>query len=152
MSTDRIGHYLLLEEVGSGGQATVWRARDLKTQQEVAIKQPKPGHATNPDYITRFHREAKILAGVDHPNVIKILGHCGEERGHRTIDPHYLALEYAPKDLDTVIEEARGKKEQGLPVLEAVKIARQVALALDAVSAKAIHRDIKPGNILYSSY
>jgi Tol biopolymer transport system component len=134
---NRLGWYEILSPLGAGGMGEVFRARDTKLEREVALKLLPPDFASDPERLARFEREAKVLAALNHPGVAAIYGL--EEAGGQP----FLVLELAQgEDLSSRI--ARG----GVPVEEAVAIARQVAEALEAAHEKGIvHRDLKPGNV-----
>ncbi len=119
----------------------VYRGIHVRLEQEVAIKDLSPEFATNPEMRSRFIREAKIQARLNHPNVVNV--HNLLEYEGRLL----LVMEFvAGKTLDTIIQE-RG----ALPCEEAVAITRQVLDALSFMHSKGvIHRDLKPGNIIIS--
>jgi len=140
--SNAVSHYSLAEKLGSGGMGTVYRARDMRTGQTVALKVLRSELAEDEDYVRRFRREATIVKGLDSPHIVRVLDY-GQD-GER----HYLAMEYV--EGETLAQRLR---ERGrLPTEEARTIATHVALALDAAHQKGIvHRDIKPGNILIAS-
>jgi eukaryotic-like serine/threonine-protein kinase len=125
----------LYEELGRGGMGTVYRARHLKLDREVAVKFLAPQLAANPDVRERFTREAAALARINHPNVVRVFD-AGIEEGEA-----FIVLEHLP-----------GGTLAGLPpqsVERAVGLAVQVCAALEAVHAAGlVHRDVKPENVL----
>ncbi|MBZ0234501.1 MAG: serine/threonine protein kinase, partial [Deltaproteobacteria bacterium] len=126
------GRFLLEEVAGSGGMGVVYRARDLHGGDRVAVKIL---HPTMQTHMARFVREARLLAQLDHPGIVRHVAH-GES-------PLYLAMEW----LDG---EDLGQRLGRAPLLvrEALAMARRVAEALDAAHRQGVvHRDIKPGNI-----
>ncbi len=131
-------HYRLIEQIGEGGMGVVWRARDTTLERDVAIKVLPPGFAADPDRLTRFEREAKLLASLNHPNIATIHG-LHEQDGTR-----FLVMEIVEgKDLSRCLERGR------LSIDRAIKIARQIAEALEAAhESGVIHRDLKPANIM----
>ena len=138
MAEQRIGSYHILEEIASGGQASVHKAWDTRTGQLVALKVMHPHLAKDAGYLERFRREASLAASITHPNVVRIfdVGQDGEA--------HYMALEYLPLSLHNLVQ-TQGR----LPVDRAVEIALQVATGLKVAHEQGIvHRDIKPQNIL----
>ena len=140
-SGDVLGRYELVEDIGEGGMATVYRARDRELRREVAIKVLFPHLARRPEIVQRFHREARSAAGLEHPNVLRIYDVGGAESD----DPPYIVMELIKGR--TLLQEI----EQRGPVL--AEIAACIgALLADALAAahKAgiIHRDIKPANVL----
>jgi Tol biopolymer transport system component len=131
-SGTRLGHYEILALIGAGGMGEVYRARDTKLGRDVAIKLLPPPFARDAERLARFQREAQVLAALNHPNIAAIYGL--EESG----DTQFLVLEYVAG------ETLRGP----VPVEDALRVARQVAQALEAAHEKGIvHRDLKPDNI-----
>jgi serine/threonine-protein kinase len=137
---ERVAHYELLEELGHGGMGAVFRAKDLNTGQEVALKVLPPELSLNPALLQRFRREVLTLRQLHHPGIIRILDVGAEGR------TNYFAMEYAGGgNLERFLERAGGQ----LPVEQAVEIILQLCEALDYAHGKNIvHRDIKPSNIL----
>lgn len=134
-SGDRIGEYILLEKIGSGGFAEVWKARHcLLETRVVALKIP-----LEPEYIRVLKREGILQHRLDHPHVVKILGIDTEN------DPPFLVMEYVEgKNLRTLIQD-RG----ALPLEEAMRISIEILdLLRYAHERGVVHRDIKPENIL----
>src|SRR6266516_4404813 len=132
------GRYTVEQEVGEGGMATVYRARDLKHDRLVAIKVLKPalGEALGSD---RFLREIKLTAQLSHPHILPLLD-SGEVGGRLYYVMPYVAGESLRQRL---------QRDRQLPVDEAVRIAREVADGLDSAHRHGVvHRDIKPENIL----
>ncbi len=133
------GRYQLERQVGGGGMAIVYRARDLVLNRQVAVKVLRPQFGSDEDFINRFRREAQAVASLSHPNVVSVYD-VGQDD-----DTHYIVMEYIEGSTLKDMINARG----ALPVDEAVWIALQVCDALDhAHQNKIIHRDIKPHNIL----
>ena len=133
----RLGSYEVLALIGAGGMGEVYRARDLKLGRHVALKVLPASFANDQDRLARFRREAQLLASLNHSNV----GHIyGFEDGD--VSPVLvLELVEGPTLADRL---DRGT----LPLPEALQIARQVALALEAAHEQGIiHRDLKPANI-----
>lgn len=130
--------YEILEKVGVGGMATVYKAKDRKTGRLVALKVPQERFVGDPRFVRRFHREAEVLAKMDHPNIVKVYDH-GQVDG-----VHFIAMEYLEGEgLDKLIEERR------LSLNQAAAILARVADALKHIHVQGIvHRDIKPGNIM----
>ena len=135
MEQPPIGSYQVLERIATGGQATVYRARHNRTGQVVALKVMR---TLPPALREQFQRGARLAASINHPNVVRI--HEVAQDGSN----FFIAMEYLPRTLESVIRE-----EGPLPEQQAVDIARQVLLALDAASQRRIvHGDLKPQNIL----
>jgi Tol biopolymer transport system component len=129
----RIGHYEIVAALGAGGMGEVYRARDAKLQRDVAIKVLPDDVAADPERRSRFEREARTLAALNHPHIAQIHG----------IEDRAIVMELVEGD-DLAVRLARGP----VPVDEAIGIARQIAEALDAAhSAGIVHRDLKPANV-----
>ena len=133
----RLREYQLESWLGAGGMGEVYRARDLKLGREVAIKLLPASVAHDPDRVARFRREAKILATLNHPHIAAI-----------------YALEESDGMVGLVLELVEGPtlaerlNDGPLPLPAALRLAREMALALEAAHAKGIvHRDLKPANI-----
>ena len=131
--------YRLTEQIGMGGMAIVYRAVDLRTGHNVAVKVLRPEYNEDSEFISRFQREAEAASKMTHHNIVNLLdvGMDGESR--------YLVMEYVQgKTLKTVIQE-RGKLSPAL----AGQIAIRILSALEHAHRNGIvHRDIKPQNIL----
>jgi serine/threonine-protein kinase len=131
-----LGVYRISGLLGKGGMGEVYRARDEKLARDVALKILPPEFASDPDRVARFGREARLLASLSHPNVAGI--HGLEESGDR----RFLVLELI--EGETLAE----RLTRPLSIEQALRIAVQIATALEAAHAKGIiHRDLKPGNI-----
>ena len=142
----RLGVYQILAPLGAGGMGEVYRARDTKLGRDVAIKVLPSSFASDPDRLARFEREARLLASLNHPNIGAIYG--VEETGGVVA----LVLELVEGEtLTDRIAKGSGMRAQssGLPIADALAIARQIADALDAAHERGIvHRDLKPANIV----
>lgn len=135
----RIDRYKIQAEIGRGGMARVYRALDTILGRQVALKVLSPQLANDPEFSARFRREGKIVAGLQHPHIVTLFD-VGESDGIQ-----YLAMDYIDgRSVYAVIRE-----RDALPGETVAIIIRAVASALDyAHSRGAIHRDIKPQNIL----
>ena len=133
--------FKLLRPIASGGMGTVYRALDTSLNREVAVKLMKDELQTDPDAVESFQIEARACASLNHTNIIHLYS-FDEHQGKR-----YLVMEIADNgSLDSRIE-AEGR----LPELDILDIGTKVAAALDsALQKKLLHRDIKPGNILFN--
>ena len=131
--------YILEEKIGSGGMAEVYKAHDKLLDRLVAVKILHEAYKADAEFIEKFHREAKSVAGLSHPNIVNIYD-VGTEG-----DAHYIVMEYVRgKSLKDKIRE-----EAPLDILTAVKISKDIASGLAHAHANnLVHCDIKPHNIL----
>src|SRR6187397_2622687 len=133
----RVGPYEILSPLGAGGMGEVYRARDTKLNRDVALKILPETLATDPDRLGRFHREAQVLASLNHPNIAHIHG-IEDSDGVVAL---VLELVEGPTLADRI---AKGP----IPLDEALPIAKQIVEALEAAHEQGIiHRDLKPANI-----
>jgi Tol biopolymer transport system component len=136
-SGTRLGTYEVVAPIGAGGMGEVYQAHDTKLGRDVAIKVLPEAFAHDPDRLSRFQREAKMLASLNHPNIATI--HGLEQSGGTS----YLVMELVSGE--TLAERV---KAGALGIEEALKIAVQIAEALEAAHEKnIIHRDLKPANV-----
>lgn len=137
-----LGRYHVIEPLGEGGMAAVYRAFDRQLERTVAVKVIRSDRAADPDFHKRFTREAKALAKLEHPNIVDIKDY-GEQDGIP-----YLVMPYLPGGtLKDLLEERGGP----ISYQEAARILAPMARALAYAHARnLIHRDIKPANILIS--
>ena len=132
-----LGPYAVRDKIGEGGMGQVYRAHDSKLGRDVALKVLPDLFAIDSDRLARFHREAQVLASLNHPNIAHIYGF--EDSGAT----HALVMELV--DGPTLAD----RIEQGpIPLAEALAIARQIGSALEAAHEQGIvHRDLKPANV-----
>ncbi len=138
---DVLGRYELVEEVGEGGMATVYRARDRELRRDVAVKVLFAHLAKRPEIVRRFHREARAAAALDHANILRIYDVGGAEGE----DPPYIVMELIRG------RSLLGEIEQRGPMLAeaAACVGALLADALGAAhAAGVIHRDMKPANVM----
>jgi len=137
----RLGPYEITAKLGEGGMGEVYRAKDLKLGRDVAIKVLPPAVAQDAERLARFKREAQVLASLNHPNIAAIYG-LDEAN-----DKLFLVLELVEgEDLSAHV------KRGPMPAIEALEIAKQIALALEEAHDKGIvHRDLKPANVKLTS-
>jgi eukaryotic-like serine/threonine-protein kinase len=133
----KFGVYSILGPLGSGGMGEVYRAYDTRLGREVAVKTLPEAFSRDPERLARFEREARMLASLNHPSIAAIYG-LEESEGAR-----FIVMELVPGE--TLSE----KLSHGpLPLDETLKVARQIADALEAAHERGIiHRDLKPANI-----
>ncbi len=133
------GRYEIIEELGAGGMGRVYRARDTKLDEEVALKLIKPEIAAEPTTVERFRTEIKIARRITHKNVCRVYDLHEEDRRL------FLSMEYVPgEDLKSLV-----RRKGRLSVEEAVSIVKQVCEGLtEAHRLGVVHRDLKPQNIM----
>jgi len=137
-SGTKLGLYEITSAIGAGGMGEVYQAHDAKLGRDVAIKVLPEAFAHDPERLSRFQREAKMLAALNHPNIATI---HGMEQSNGT---SYLVMELVAGE--TLAD--RVKREGAVPVEEALRISIQIAEALEAAHEKGIiHRDLKPANV-----
>jgi len=133
----KLGPYEILSPLGAGGMGEVYRARDTNLNREVALKVLPEAFARDADRVTRFQREAQVLASLNHPNIAAIYG-LEESGGVRALA---MELVEGPTLADRL-------QRVALPLEDALSVARQIAEALEAAHEKGItHRDLKPANV-----
>ena len=131
----KLGTYEVLSAIGAGGMGEVYQAHDTKLGRDVAIKVLPEAFAHDPEKLSRFQREAKLLASLNHPNIATI---HGLEDSNGT---SYLVMELVAGE--NLAERVR--RDGAVPIEEALAIAKQIAEALEAAHEKGIiHRDLKP--------
>jgi serine/threonine-protein kinase len=138
---DTLGRYELGEELGEGGMATVFRARDRELRRDVAVKVLFPHLARRAEIVRRFHREARAAAGLEHPNILRIYDVGGGEGD----DPPYIVMELIRGR--TLLQEIEARGAMLAEVAACIGALLGDALAA-AHAAGVIHRDIKPANVL----
>lgn len=130
------GRYRLDEVIGRGGMAMVWRATDLQLERPVAIKVISDVLASDPAFVARFEREARLAASLNHPNLVKLFDYSAEDGRPMLIMEHVAGGTLA---------------ERRAPV-DAGALALQLLDALAHIhAAGVVHRDVKPANVLIGS-
>ncbi len=136
-----LSHYAIVEKIGQGGMGEVYRARDTTLGRDVAIKIIPPRLLGDDEHRARFEREARLLASLSHPHIAAI--HGLEVDG----DHRFIVLE-----LITGADLARRLETGPMPVDEVLRVARQIADALEFAHRQGVvHRDLKPGNVAFTS-
>jgi serine/threonine protein kinase len=137
-----LGHYRIKRQVGYGGMSTVFLAEDINLGRDVAVKVfwPRPGETK--DFLRRFAREARVLAQLDHPNILPVYEYGGQD------NQAYLVMPYmSGGSLKDVLNE-----RHAIPPGEATGLITEILNALQYAHERGlIHRDIKPGNMLFKS-
>ncbi len=133
------GRYRLIELLGEGGMATVFRATDTGLGRDVALKLLRPEYLRDPDFSSRFRQEAHAAASLSHPNVVHVYDYGEDPTGP------FIVMELVDgEDLATIL-----RRSGALPPRQVARIGSGVARALAAAHARGlIHRDVKPGNVL----
>src|SRR5215813_8238967 len=133
----QLGSHEITALLGKGGMGEVYRARDTRLKREVAIKILPDEFSRDPDRVSRFQREAEVLASLNHPNIAQIYG-LEESK-----DTRCIVMELV--EGDTLQDRL---KRGPIPIDEALRIAKQIAEALEAAHESGlVHRDLKPANI-----
>ncbi|MFA5927802.1 MAG: serine/threonine-protein kinase [Candidatus Margulisiibacteriota bacterium] len=143
---DKLGSYELLEKLGEGGMAVVYKANDLSLQHEVVIKFPKDNFAQNPKYLQIFEEEGRKLAKLRSPYILSVIA------ADYLHEPPYIVLEYLEgKSLEEILEVMSIHDRGVLPEEKAIEIIRKVAEGLATAHREGIiHCDINPSNIMLS--
>jgi len=131
-------HYRIVEKLGQGGMGVVWKAVDTTLDREIALKVLPDDVANDPERLSRFEREAKALAALDHPNIVTI--HTVQQaEGVRFITMELVRGASLTKSIP----------KGGMPLAELLRVGASLADALEAAHAKGVvHRDLKPGNVM----
>ena len=133
------GRYRLIELLGQGGMATIYRARDNQLERDVAVKLLRPEYGRDPDFGTRFRHEARAAGSLNHPNIVSVYDYGQDPAGP------FIVMELIDgEDLSSVI-----RRTGALPPRQAARLTAETARALGVAHANGIvHRDVKPGNVL----
>jgi serine/threonine-protein kinase len=135
------GRYRLVELLGQGGMARIYRGHDSQLDRDVAIKILRPEYGRDPDFNSRFRQEAQNAASLNHPNIVGVYDY-----GQDAVGPFIVMELVDGEDLASIV-----KRTGPLPPRQAARIAAETARALQAAHGRGIvHRDVKPGNIMIS--
>src|SRR5262249_6806008 len=136
-----IGKYKVLEQLGSGGMGSVYLCEHMLMRRRVAVKVLPKAKAEDPSALDRFYREARAVAALDHPNIVRAYDIDQADK------LHFLVMEYVD---GSSLQEIVKKNNGPMDVTRACHYIRQAALGLQHAheAAGLVHRDIKPGNIL----
>lgn len=138
IQAEAIGRYVLLEQIGLGGMAVVYKALHKDLNRVFALKVLRAGELTTVDTVKRFQREARLAAKLKHPHIVAVHD-AGEEDGL-----HYIAMEYIDGEtLAARLMARRGRIREHIVIME--KVARAVAYAHER---EIVHRDLKPANVM----
>ena len=133
------GRYRLVELLGQGGMATIYRARDTQLERDVAVKVLRPEYGADPDFIERFRHEAQSAASLNHPGIVAV-----HDYGTDPVGPFIVMEVVEGEDLATIV-----RRTGALPPRAAARLVAQASRAVAAAHERGfVHRDIKPGNIL----
>ncbi|OQA21225.1 MAG: Serine/threonine-protein kinase PrkC [Chloroflexi bacterium ADurb.Bin360] len=139
----KIGKYQIIRELGKGGFGVVFETKDTTLDREVALKVLHPHLAANSEFVSRFRKEAKALAKLEHPNIVTIYEFS------KTDESYFIAMRYLPGGSLS----QRISRPGGLPLQETLRITRQLIEALSYTHAHGVtHCDIKPNNILFDAF
>jgi len=134
-------HFQLQEVLGAGGMGAVYRAFDANLSRFVALKLLRREYSVNPEFVAQFEREAAITASINHPHVVKVYS-AGEDQGLV-----YIAMELVDKGSLDDLMSLQGRVAEP----QVLEVGKQAAMGLNAALARGlIHRDVKPGNILFA--
>jgi len=142
MITGNFGRYEIRSEIARGGMATVFHAYDPKFERDVAIKVLPQAFLHDPQFRTRFEREGRVIARLEHPAIVPVYD-FGEQDGQPYIVMRYMSGGSLTERLE----------EGPIPLGETSQVVTRICQALDAAHSRdIIHRDLKPGNILFDQY
>jgi len=138
-----LNRYRILNLLGEGGMGAVYKANDVTLQRDVAIKVMHPHFARQSDFQDRFLQEARTTAHLDHPGIVQVYD-FGQDRSYL-----YIVMKFIAGDNLEMMLRGMQTQNKWIVLTEAIKVIRQVALALDYAHRQGVlHRDIKPANIM----
>jgi serine/threonine-protein kinase len=143
----RIDRYTLLEKIGSGGMATVFRARDENLDRDVAVKILHKHLADEEGFYGRFVQEARAIASLNHPNIVQVYDFNRVEHEGQPLT--YMVMRYvADQTLENILKHHQANKQM-IPIERVQRIMLDLCAALEYAHSKGmIHRDLKPSNVL----
>ncbi len=141
LSGQTLGKYQIIERLGRGGMATVYRAYQPGMDRFVAVKVMHPQYADDASFIERFRREARVVGTLRHPHIVQVIDFDVQD------EEYYMVMEY----VETETLKNHLQKHGAMPITQALSVARKLADALAYAHANGmLHRDIKPANVLWS--
>lgn len=141
LSGQMLGKYQIVERLGRGGMATVYRAYQPGMDRFVAVKVMHPQYADDASFIERFRREARVVGTLRHPHIVQVIDFDVQD------EEYYMVMEY----VETETLKNYLQKHGAMPVTQALSVARKLADALAYAHANGmLHRDVKPANVLWS--
>lgn len=147
--TRRVGKYELQALLGQGGMAEVWKGLDTQLQRHVAIKMLHPNLHATPDFVTRFEREARMVASLRHPNILKIYDFHISQPPETPNMVAYMVMEYIEGQTLADYIDITSRVGRFPAAIDIVKLFTSISAAIDYAHQRGmIHRDIKPANIL----
>ena len=139
-----LGKYEVLEHIGHGGMAEVYKGQHVRLDRPVAIKILHPFLADEEGFVVRFQREARIVATLRHPNIMQVF----DFDYHEELNIYYMVMEY----IEGSTLKSMMMEQEKVPVEDAVRVGAAIAEALDYAHRRdMVHRDIKPANIMFTS-
>ncbi len=136
------GRYRLLELLGQGGMATIYRGRDAQLERDVAVKVLRPEYGRDPDFFARFRQEAQSAASLNHPGVVAVYDY-----GTDPVGPFIVMELVDGEDLASIV-----RRSGPLPARQSARLTSQIARAIAAAHDRGfVHRDIKPSNVLVTN-
>lgn len=144
-----LGKYILQERLAYGGMGEVWKSFDTLLQRHVAIKLLRTDRRHDPDFVSRFEREARFIASLHHPNIVQIHDFSISQPPESNPAQAYMVMDYVQGQ--TLADYIQNTSRQGQfpPASDVVYLFTAISLAIDYAHQKGmIHRDIKPANIL----
>ncbi len=144
-----LGKYQLRERLGRGGVAEVWKAYDPQLERYVAIKVLHADLQADPEFMSRFVREARVIASLHHPNIVQIFDFQTSNAPGSNNPIAYMVMDYV--EGQTLTDYIRNTSRTGKfpPAADIVQLFASISRAIDHAHQQGmVHRDIKPGNIL----